>query len=84
MKVNVGFATYVDVIEFEPFMGEDTLVYQEAFLDYYCINWDENMYMQSETIIKWMNEIAPNCNARILQKRIYPGKEDKSLPYMCF
>ena len=84
MKVNAYFAIWIDVIEFEPFMGTDSEVYQYAFLDYYCTNWNDNMYMVSETIVKWMNEVAPGCNARILEKDIKPGEEDKSLPYMCF
>lgn len=84
MKVNVGFAVFIDVIEFIPFMGKEAKAYQEAFLEYYCKNWNEQMYMETETIIKWMNEIAPKCEAKILEKKIKPGEEDTSLPYMCF
>lgn len=84
MKINIGFAVYVDVIEFKPFIGEDIQVYQNAFLDYYCRNWNENMYMNTETIVKWMLKRDPNCRAKILEKGIKPGNEDTSLPYMCF
>lgn len=84
MKVNVNFVVYIDVIEFKPFMGENIKTYQDAFLEYYCINWTEDMHMDTETIIKWMNEIAPKCGAKIIEKKIEPNKENTNLPYMCF
>ena len=35
MKVNIDFAQYVAVIEFEPFLGEDIKKYQKAFEKWY-------------------------------------------------
>ena len=31
MKINVGFAIYTDVVEFEPFLGEKISKYKKAF-----------------------------------------------------
>ena len=84
MKFNVGFAVYCDVVEFEPFMGEDPLAYQEAFLEYFTENYHEGMYMESETFVEWLNMMCPSCHARILERKIRPGKEDPTLPLIAF
>ena len=95
MKVNVGFAIFVTIIEFDEFMGKDVDKYKEEFEKWY---FEERLvnglpvyphqlkykYFNAEPIVDWMNEVAPGCNARILEKDIKPGEEDKSLPYMCF
>ena len=35
MKVNIDFAQYVAVIEFDPFLGEDIKEYQKEFEKWY-------------------------------------------------
>ena len=97
MKVNVGFAVYIDVIEFKEFMGKNIDKYKKAFEDWYyeevikygfpVLQQRSDLtykYFNTDVVIDWMNEVAPECNARIIQHKIEPGKEDTSLPYMCF
>ena len=99
MKFNAGFAVFVDVIEFEPFMGENIEKYIEAFDKWY---FEDSIifgipthhakekhiqrfkYFNGEVIVAWMNEVAPECNARIVQYHIPPEQEDTSLPGMYF
>lgn len=97
MKINAGFAIYVDVIEFEPFMGADINDYKEAFEKWYFENVDINGIpvlkkkailsvdgLNGKAIVSWMNEVAPGCNARIVQYHIPPEQEDPTLPGMYF
>lgn len=69
--------------------------YKEAFEKWYFkqilvdevpvyVNQVKYKYFNAEPIVDWMNIVAPDCNARIIQKGIEPGKEDPSLPYMYF
>jgi len=37
MKVNIDFAQYIAVIEFDPFLGEDIKEYQNEFEKWYFI-----------------------------------------------
>ena len=99
MKINVGFAVFIDVIEFEPFLGENIQNYIEAFDKWYFEDSDISgivthhakekhikrfKYFDGNVIIAWMNEVAPKCNARIVQYHIPPEQEDLTLPSMYF
>lgn len=97
MKINAGFAIYVDVIDFIPFMGQDIDEYKKAFEEWYFeeVNFNGIPTLQKkanlkvrglngEAIVTWMNEVAPKCNARIVQHHISPEEEDKTLPGMYF
>ncbi len=98
LRVNVSFDYGVNVIEFEPFMGEDIEKYQRAIEDYYyeeskdedgelviqlkkCFDYS---YFGLEHIIMWFEKVAPNCGINIVEENIPHGREDKSLPYICF
>lgn len=97
-KVNIDFASYIDVIEFEPFLGEDIDKYQEAFNSWYYeeepSGFGGTVFKQRSdlkykifdvnVIIDWIKEVAPNSNVKILQRELEPGKEDKRLPSMYF
>lgn len=97
MKINVGQTRSIDVIEFEPFLGEDIKRYEDEFLKWYfelvhighfpCYVKKASLPYKDadgEAVVDWMNEVAPGCNAKILQKNLWPGQEDKTLPYMVF
>ena len=97
MKINVGFAVFTDVVEFEPFMGTDMDKYMEAFNEWYYEHTEvcgvgvlkqkstlPYKYFNTQVILDWMNEVAPSCNAHIIEANIPFGQEDKSLPGMCF
>lgn len=99
MKINAGFAVSTDVIEFEPFLGENIGDYIEAFDKWYFEDSiisgipvhrakEEHIkrfkYFNGEVIVAWMNEVAPGCNARIVQYNIPPEQEDPTLPGMYF
>ena len=95
MKINIGFASFISLIEFNEFMGTDINKYKEEFEKWY---FEEKIvddvpiypqqlkykYFDAEPIVDWMNQVAPGCNARIISKKLVPGEEDTSLPYMCF
>ena len=95
MKINVGFASYVTVIEFKEFMGTDVNKYKEEFEKWYfeeiLVNniplyhhQSKYKYFNAQPIVDWMNEVAPDCHAKIIEKHIESGMEDTSLPYICF
>lgn len=95
MKINIGFGSFVSVIEFEPFMGENIEDYKNEFEKWFFYEKLENdvpiypnqlkyKYFNAEPIVDWMNQVAPECNARIIAFQIASGNEDTSLPYMCF
>ena len=95
MKINIGFDSFVTVIEFNEFMGKDVDRYKEEFEKWYFEERLENdvpiyphqlkyKYFNAEPIVDWMNQVSPECNARIISKELVPGEEDTSLPYMCF
>lgn len=95
MKVNIDFAQYIAVIEFEPFLGDDIKAYQKAFNSWFFIvnkkgtiikqnpnlNYD---YFDAQVIIDWLKTASPKCKARIVEPFLNVGEEDKSLPYMYF
>ena len=95
MRINVNFAVSTDVIEFKPFMGLDINKYKEAFERWYFkeelvnevpiyVNQVNYKYFDAKPIVDWLNMVAPNCNARIVQYNIPPEEEDKTLPGMYF
>ena len=98
MRVNVDFASYIDVIEFDPFLGENIDDYKKAFeLWYYEERCSENVgkvLMQRSNlkyeifdinvIIDWIKEVAPNSNVHIIKCGLEQGTEDDTLPKMCF
>lgn len=95
MKVNIDFAQYVSVIEFEPFLGEDIKEYQKAFEKWYFIvnkkgviikpNPNLHYYcFDAQVIIDWLKIASPKCKAIIVEPFLKVGEEDKSLPYMYF
>lgn len=93
MKVNIDFAEYISIIEFEPFLGDDIAEYQKAFEKWYFTE-GKNMkvrpehqhykYFDAQVIIDWLNEVSPKCEAKIIEPLLNVGEEDKSLPYMYF
>lgn len=94
MKVNIDFAQYVATIEFKPFLGEDIEKYKEAFEDWYFVELKDGTIIarpdlnyevfDAQVIIDWLLEASPECDAKIIEPFLKVGKEDKSLPYMCF
>ena len=93
MKVNIDFAQYVAVIEFEPFLGEDINEYKKEFEKWYFIKKGRRIIQNSklnydcfdaQVIIDWLKISSPNCRARIVEPFLNVGEEDKNLPYMCF
>lgn len=97
MKINIGKSVSIDVIEFIPFLGDDIETYKNEFEKWffeiiyigglpYGVQKSTLHYetIDGTAIVDWMNEIAPECNARIIAKNLFPGQEDKNLPYMCF
>ena len=95
MKVNVSFGSFISVIEFNEFMGKAINKYKEEFEKWYFEEKIVNdmpiyphqlkyKYFNAEPIVDWMNQQKPECNAKIIFEKVVPGKEDTSLPYMCF
>lgn len=97
MKINVGKSVSIDVIEFEPFLGNDVEKYQTEFQKWFfeIVYIDGLPYgvpkstlhyekLDGIPVVDWMNEVAPESKAKIVAKNIFPGQEDKTLPYMCF
>ena len=84
MKMNLGFAIYIDEIEFKAFLGPKAERYQVYFYTWFHKNWNDDLQMNSETVVKWMLNVSPTCNAKITRKNIKPGDEDTSLQYMYF
>lgn len=97
MKVNIGFAQYVALIEFEPFMGDNIEEYQKAFEDWFFeIKQTETGFLRCmrsrfnykcfdvHVIIDWIKEVAPQSNPRIIAPFIDVGEEDPTLPAMYF
>ena len=95
MKVNLNFTLFIDVIEFEPFMGNYLERYVHEFYEWFHYKrfpsnetksgfiYKEEIYSWNAIpVVDWMNEIAPECNAKIIARDIKPGQEDKNLPYM--
>ena len=93
MKVNIGFAQYVAVIEFEPFLGEDIKKYQKEFEKWYFIKKGRRIIQNpklhydcfdAQVIIDWLKIASPKCKARIVEPFLNVGEEDATLPYMYF
>lgn len=95
MKVNIDFAQYIAVIEFEPFLGDDLNEYKKAFEKWYFIVNKKGIiikqnpklqykYFDAQVIIDWLKIVSPKCKARIIEPFLKIGEEDKSLPYMYF
>ncbi len=96
MKANVAFGGLIlDVIEFEPFWGTDIEKYTLGFNNWYyehTVKYGIGVLQQrsdlpykslnSQVILDWMYEVAPDCNAKLIARNIKLGKEDTSLPYM--
>lgn len=93
MKVNIDFAQYVAVIEFEPFLGEDINEYKKEFEKWYFIKNGRRImqnpklhydFFDAQVIIDWLKIASPNCKAKIVEPFLNIGEEDESLQYMCF
>lgn len=98
MRANVFLGQWIDVVEFEPFMGDDIDEYEKKIEEFfYETVKDEDgdlvevfrkdlpyTYLSGEAVVYWMNLVAPSSRARLVNSDIIPGKEDKSLPYICF
>ena len=98
MKVNIGFAQYVAVIEFEPFMGDNIEDYQRAFENWFFEEYKNETggysirirprfnykCFDAQVIIDWIKEVAPQSNPRIIASFIDVGEEDPTLPAMYF
>lgn len=91
MKVNIDFAQYVAVIEFEPFLGEDINEYKKEFENWYFIKSGRRIKQNpklhykcfdAQVIIDWLKIASPKSRARIVEPFLNVGEEDKSLPYM--
>lgn len=61
MRMNVDFASHVDEIEFEPFLGEDSKKYQEEFEKWYYE--EETVYVNGEPCIveKQRSDLTYEC-----------------------
>lgn len=61
MRMNVDFASHVDEIEFEPFLGEDANNYQKAFEEWYYE--EETVYVAGEKCIveKQRSDLSYTC-----------------------
>lgn len=44
----------------------------------------DNIYFDTNVIITWIKEVAPQANPRIIRSDIPAGQEDKTLPCMAF
>lgn len=98
MKANVFLGQWIDVIEFEPFIGENIEEYEKKIEEFfYETIKDEDgdlvevfktglpyTYLSGEAVTYWMNLVSTSANARVVEKDVVPGKEDESLPYICF
>lgn len=98
MKVNIDFASYIDVIEFEAFLGDDIEKYKEAFNSWYyeekpsehggkiLVQRNNLKYevFDVNVILDWIKEVAPNANVHLIKCGLVPGTEDKDLPTMYF
>lgn len=92
MKVNIDFAQYVAVIEFDPFLGEDIKEYQKEFEKWYFQRIRKMKYkpkkeseiFDAKLVVEWLKIASPNCRAKIVEPFLNIGEEDKSLPYMYF
>ena len=92
MKVNIDFAQYIAVIEFEPFLGEDIRKYQKEFQKWYFQRERKMKYKEklekdifdANLVVEWLKIASPNCKAKIVEPFLKIGEEDKGLSYMCF
>lgn len=95
MKVNIDFAQYIAVIEFEAFWGEDIEKYQKEFEKWYFVQGKKgvNIKVKPEhnykcfdalVVIDWLKSVSPKCKAKIVEPFLKVGEEDKNLPYMYF
>lgn len=93
MKVNIDFAEYIAVIEFEPFLGEDIDEYKKELEKWYFIKKGRRIIQNpklhydrfdAQVIIDWLKIASPKCRARIVEPFLNVGEEDATLPYMCF
>ena len=92
MKVNIDFAEYIAVIEFEPFLGEEIKKYQKEFEKWYfqkvrSVKYKskkDNNIFDANLVVEWLKTVSPMCKARIIETFLNVGEEDKSLPYMYF
>jgi len=92
MRVNIDFAQYIAVIEFEPFLGSDISKYQKEFEKWYFQRIrkmkykpkKENEIFDANLVIEWLRISSPNCNAKIVEPFLNIGEEDKNLPCMYF
>ena len=96
MRANVALGgLFIDVIEFEPFLGSDIEKYTLGFNNWYYEHTEiygmgvlqqrsslPYKSLSTQVVIDWMHEVSPDCNAKLIAKNIKLGEEDKSLPYM--
>lgn len=97
MRINVTFGLFYDIVEFKPFLGKRISKYKKAF-DRWYYERDEiggigimrqrstlpYKYLDTNVIIDWMLEMAPDCEAHILKSHIPIEERDNSLPGLCF
>ena len=82
MKVNMDFAQYITVIEFEPFLGEDINKYQKEFEKWYLkrvrnIKYkskQDNNIFDAKLVVKWLKIVSPNCKAKIVEPFLIVGE----------
>lgn len=84
MKVNLGFAVYIDEVEFKAFLGPKAERYQECFYKWFHENWNDDLQMNSDTVVRWMLFVSPTCNAKVTRRNMKPGEENTRLQYMYF
>ena len=82
MKVNVFLGQWIDVIEFEPFIGENIEEYERKIEEFfYETIKDEDgdlvevfktglpyTYLSGEAVTYWMNLVSTSANARVIEK----------------
>ena len=97
LKINIDFAQYVAIIEFEPFLGECIDEYQKAFENWFyekretktgtTISMRSRFHykcLDANVIIDWIKEVSPKSNPRIIAPFIEVGQEDSTLPTLYF
>lgn len=97
MKIVVDFTSYASIIEFTPFLGNNIEEYWKAFEEWYFeevpfyggINRRQRSDLNytafdTNVIIDWIKETAPEANPVIIVNSIDPDDVDPSLPGMYF
>lgn len=95
MKVIVEFPMILSMIQFNPFLGKDIELYQQAFEKWYSKNYapftgkrnkkgEYNETLDTYVIINWIKEVAPEAMPIMLVEELDESQAEPSLPRMYF